>query len=247
MKDRNQGEKEPPWYCHCQMATQDEDTIMREAGPSSFNPAPSSHHAGASSHLPSVHINNGLEHSIAPPLLGPASLPPRQPGTYGHDTVLGSSNQKAPPTGGPARPVDSGPMPLGPFGKVRDKLVEENSDWSEEDTMIPCGLPLASLSTGLCYDIRMRYHCEVRPTADVHPEDPRRIYYIYKELCRAGLVDDPDSSRPLAPRPMKRIDVRNATLEEISLVHTREHFAFVESTKGIYPVNFSILPFVLSF
>lgn len=114
----------------------------------------------------------------------------------------------------------------------RDSIVEENSDWSEEETTAAKGLPLASLRTGLCYDIRMRYHCEVRPTADVHPEDPRRIYYIYKELCRAGLVDDPESSRPLATRTLQRIDVRNATPEELFLVHAPEHYNFVESTKG---------------
>ncbi|GAB1218485.1 hypothetical protein ATERTT37_007741 [Aspergillus terreus] len=79
----------------------------------------------------------------------------------------------------------------------------------------------------------MRYHCEVRPTSEVHPEDPRRIYYIYKELCRAGLVDDPESSRPLVSRPLKRINARNATEEEISLVHTPDHYAFVESTKDM--------------
>jgi histone deacetylase 6 len=113
-----------------------------------------------------------------------------------------------------------------------DSLMEENSDWSVEDALAPKGVSVASLPSGLCYDVRMRYHCEVRPTADVHPEDPRRIYYIYKELCRAGLVDDPESSRPLAPVPLQRIDVRDATEEEIQLVHTSEHYRFVESTKG---------------
>lgn len=115
----------------------------------------------------------------------------------------------------------------------RDSLVESNSDWSEEETIGKPGLPLASLATGLCYDVRMRYHCEVQPTNDVHPEDPRRIYYIYKELCKSGLVDDPDSCRPLAPRPLQRIDAREATEEEIVHIHSTAHFAFVRSTKGI--------------
>jgi histone deacetylase 6 len=112
-------------------------------------------------------------------------------------------------------------------------ITEENSDWSDEDATVASGLPVSSLATGLCYDTRMRYHCEVRPTADVHPEDPRRIYYIYKELCRAGLVDDPEASKPLVSRPLQRIDVRNATKDEIRLVHTPEHYAFVESTKDM--------------
>lgn len=116
----------------------------------------------------------------------------------------------------------------------RDSLVESHSDWSEEEevTSRP-GLPLASLATGLCYDIRMRYHCEVQPTNDVHPEDPRRIYYIYKELCKSGLVDDPDSCRPLAPIPLQRINAREATEEEIVNIHSAAHFAFVRSTQGM--------------
>ncbi|KAJ5222144.1 Histone deacetylase clr3 [Penicillium citrinum] len=115
----------------------------------------------------------------------------------------------------------------------RDSLVESNSDWSEEENIGRPGLPLASLATGLCYDVRMRYHCEVQPTNDVHPEDPRRIYYIYKELCKSGLVDDPESCRPLAPRPLQRIDARDATEEEIVYIHSTAHFAFVRSTQDM--------------
>ncbi|PGH36252.1 histone deacetylase 6/10 [[Emmonsia] crescens] len=114
-----------------------------------------------------------------------------------------------------------------------DSLVEIDSDWPNDSVEDTRGLPLASLATGLCYDIRMRYHCEVKPTLDVHPEDPRRIYYIYKELCKAGLVDDPESSRPLVSQPLQRIGARDATEAEISLVHDPEHYAFVKSTKDM--------------
>lgn len=113
----------------------------------------------------------------------------------------------------------------------RDSLVESNSDWSDEEVPAKVGLLVGSLPTGVCYDIRMRYHCEVRPMSEVHPEDPRRIYYIYKELCNAGLVDDPDSLRPLAAQPLKRINARDATKEEITLIHSEAHYAFVESTQ----------------
>lgn len=119
-----------------------------------------------------------------------------------------------------------------------DSIPEENSDWSVDDPSAATstvGLPVASLATGLCYDIRMRYHCEVRPAAEVHPEDPRRIYYIYKEICRAGLIEDLDivaAPRMLAPMPLKRIDVRNATREEVELVHTDEHYQFVSDTQS---------------
>ncbi|KAI9735225.1 MAG: Histone deacetylase hda1 [Cirrosporium novae-zelandiae] len=91
-------------------------------------------------------------------------------------------------------------------------------------------LPFADLPSGLCYDVRMRYHCEVEPIYDVHPEDPRRIYYIFDEICQAGLVDDPAATRPLVPKPLRRIPARPATVEEITRVHTRAHYNFVEST-----------------
>ncbi|KAJ5272293.1 Histone deacetylase clr3 [Penicillium angulare] len=113
----------------------------------------------------------------------------------------------------------------------KDSLQEPNSDWSDDEASRKPGLPLESLGTGLCYDVRMRYHCEVRPTSEVHPEDPRRIYYIFKELCQAGLVDDPESTRPLAPKTLVRIPARPATEEEIIKVHTGAHYAFVQSTK----------------
>jgi histone deacetylase 6 len=120
-----------------------------------------------------------------------------------------------------------------------DSLMEETSDWSHDDLEETYGLQISSLPTGLCYDIRMRYHCEVKPTLDVHPEDPRRIYYIYKELCKAGLVDDPEAARPLVSQPLRRIDAREATEQEISLVHAAEHYAFVQSTKGKFDLNCS--------
>lgn len=106
---------------------------------------------------------------------------------------------------------------------------DDDSDYSFDEEH--AFLPKASLPSGLCYDPRMRYHCEVRPESDVHPEDPRRIYYIYKELCKAGLVDDPTSTRPLVKQPLQRIDARDATSEEIVMVHTPEHLRFVKSTQ----------------
>ncbi|KAI1931621.1 Histone deacetylase hda1 [Ophidiomyces ophidiicola] len=116
---------------------------------------------------------------------------------------------------------------------------DEESDSSETAAAaeaadeVPRLLPRSSLPSGVCYDIRMRYHCEVKPTLDVHPEDPRRIYYIYKELCKAGLVDDPDATRPLVPQPLLRIPARDATHKEISLIHGPGHYEFVLSTKDM--------------
>lgn len=89
-------------------------------------------------------------------------------------------------------------------------------------------LPYVTSQTGLVYDVRMRFHVEVKPEANqgVHPEDPRRIYSIYKELVDAGLVDDPGSPG-LSPYVLGRIAARFATRDEICAVHTKEHYDFI--------------------
>lgn len=115
-----------------------------------------------------------------------------------------------------------------------DSLATDTS--SEPDDSLPAiahGLPISRLPTGLCYDERMRYHSEVAATSgeNVHPEDPRRIYYIYKELCEAGLVNDPKHP-PMVETPLLRIDAREATREECLLVHTPEHYDFVKATSS---------------
>lgn len=213
-------------------AEEDEDTVMGEAVTHNPNPTPSQHltHDGAS------HSNGRSDPWFNTPLLGPPLKLPVQPAASVRNpqpAAAADNHTMSPPKSLP-KSADSGDATTEVLVQLNDSLVEENSDWSEgEDAVAIRGLPIAQLPSGLCYDVQMRYHCEVRPTADVHPEDPRRIYYIYKELCRAGLVDDPESSRPLVSRPMKRISVRNATEEEISLVHTPDHFAFVESTKDM--------------
>ena len=206
------------------VAMEDEDTDMRDA----THPHQQVNEANRQSMPP--HLNGGSDPSLAPAIMGQSMRIP------------------LPPHPGSA-PVSQGPVAPAPDLQLRkpieldnpDSPVEENSDWPDDEEAKPPRLgtypAVAGLSSGLCYDVQMRYHCEVRPTADVHPEDPRRIYYIYKELCRAGLVDDPESSKPLMSQPLKRINARNATEAEISLVHTPDHFAFVESTKGLYVIS----------
>lgn len=96
-------------------------------------------------------------------------------------------------------------------------------------------LQIAMLPTGLCYDVRMRFHCELQlhqRADDHHPEDPRRIFEIYQALCHAGLVDDPMSTRPLVPQPLARVMARNATAGEICLVHSAKHYAFMDNLRG---------------
>lgn len=108
--------------------------------------------------------------------------------------------------------------------------LEDASDVDEERKP-PHGLPLKSLRTGLCYDPRMRFHSELKPENELHPEDPRRIYYIYKELCQAGLVKDQMAQEPIVSEPLSRIAARRATEKEIRMVHTSELFGLVKSTQ----------------
>lgn len=116
------------------------------------------------------------------------------------------------------------------YVSVLDSETSEDEDDIESRIR---GLTVSELPTGLCYDERMRYHSEVSATSgdNVHPEDPRRIYRIYKELCEGGLVAEvEDKSTILAKVPLKRIEAREATEEECLLVHTPEHYDFVKST-----------------
>lgn len=92
------------------------------------------------------------------------------------------------------------------------------------------------LKTGLCYDVRMRYHAKIFTSyfeyIDPHPEDPRRIYRIYKILAENGLINDPTlSGVDDLGDLMLKIPVRAATSEEILEVHTKEHLEFIESTE----------------
>jgi hypothetical protein len=121
-----------------------------------------------------------------------------------------------------------------------DSIMDDISEDVYFDELPPHGLPVSTLPTGLCYDERMRYHAEVATIneSNYHPEDPRRIFYIYKELCQAGLVDDTKSRRPLVRQPLLRIDAREATEEECCLIHTPKHYEFVKSTSGEHQAVF---------
>lgn len=114
-----------------------------------------------------------------------------------------------------------------------DDVLSE--DLGSEASLQTTGIVVATLPTGLCYDVRMRYHCELDPPKqrlDFHPEDPRRIYYIYKELCKAGLVAGVDDSTSITSKFLHKVNIRYATKDEICLVHDAKHFDFVKSTKG---------------
>lgn len=94
------------------------------------------------------------------------------------------------------------------------------------------------LKTGLVYDVRMRYHAKIFTLyfeyIDPHPEDPRRIYRIYKKLAEAGLVQDTalSGSEDIGPL-MVKIPIREATADEILEVHTEEHLKFISLTEAM--------------
>ncbi|KAK9454220.1 hypothetical protein V1511DRAFT_416140 [Dipodascopsis uninucleata] len=100
-------------------------------------------------------------------------------------------------------------------------------------------IPYVSLKTGLCYDIRMRYHSKIVTNAydytDPHPEDPRRVYRIYRALAEAGLVDGRGASNAayIQSSVMQHIAAREALKDEVTLVHEVKHWNFIASTRDM--------------
>lgn len=91
------------------------------------------------------------------------------------------------------------------------------------------------LKTGYCYDVRMRYHAKIVTSnfdyVDPHPEDPRRIYRVYKALAESGIIIDPKlEGLDEVGSLMQKITIRFASDEELLLVHTQEHLSFIKST-----------------
>ncbi|KAF9420195.1 Histone deacetylase hda1 [Podila epigama] len=78
-----------------------------------------------------------------------------------------------------------------------------------------------STRTGYVYDVRMRFHSNVHGEDD-HPEDPRRIWRIYDALKTAHCTDR-----------MVKIVSREATVEELSLVHTQDHINNITKTMSM--------------
>lgn len=119
-----------------------------------------------------------------------------------------------------------------------DQNGNHHTELNDKNNIVPLVAPKISyipLKTGLCYDVRMRYHAKIFTSyfeyIDPHPEDPRRIYRIYKILVENGLVTDPTlSGIDEIGDLMLKIPVREALDEEILLVHTKEHLEFLEST-----------------
>ncbi|KAG0222518.1 Histone deacetylase hda1 [Mortierella sp. GBA43] len=78
-----------------------------------------------------------------------------------------------------------------------------------------------STKTGYVYDVRMKHHNNVHGDDD-HPEDPRRIWRIFDALNTAQCTDR-----------MIKIPTREATAEELSLVHTENHIENITKTAGM--------------
>lgn len=96
------------------------------------------------------------------------------------------------------------------------------------------------LPTGCCYDDRMKLHANADFGAGPHhPEDPSRIEAIFGTFKKAGLVftgPETELIEIVANKPtayMWRIAAREATKDEICLVHYAKHYDWVQelSTK----------------
>lgn len=120
-------------------------------------------------------------------------------------------------------------------------IIESISKSNNSDIIVSARKPNLSyilLKTGLVYDVRMRYHAKIYTSyfeyIDPHPEDPRRIYRIYKILAENGLIVDPTlcGSDQIGDYMLK-IPIREATNEEILAVHSKEHLEFIESTQNM--------------
>lgn len=188
---------------------------------------------GDSSIRATTETNNGASMTPSgtplPPSLLSAFQPEKIPSIPPTDTYVAQENLPPPLTNDVGAVLTNSSHSQSAEDSL-ESTMSESSVKGEE--IVPHGLPVASLSTGYCYDDRMRFHCEVQPQHEYHPEDPRRILYIYKELLAAGLIDDKNALKPVVGKPMVKIEAKEATKEDICLVHTEPHFGFVEGTKS---------------
>jgi histone deacetylase 6 len=97
-------------------------------------------------------------------------------------------------------------------------------------------LPQSTLRSGLVYSSTMRLHAEPNPDPDdSHPESPERIIAIFQDLVDAGLAPDPTDKEGLThtDEQLLRIPPAYAQEEELQLVHSPEHVAFIRSLEGM--------------
>jgi hypothetical protein len=98
--------------------------------------------------------------------------------------------------------------------------------------------PSASLRTGLYYDPDMMLHSHIK---EEHPECPDRIKEIMKRLEKAGLIHRVDKWASTDRHPadvLERKKVRQASHEEICLVHSERHYQEMSQTQCLLPPLF---------
>ncbi|OBA23754.1 hypothetical protein METBIDRAFT_30163 [Metschnikowia bicuspidata var. bicuspidata NRRL YB-4993] len=122
---------------------------------------------------------------------------------------------------------------------VENGAKKQKADPAAPMVVVPHKKPhlfYSPLKTGIVYDVRMRYHAKIFTLyfeyIDPHPEDPRRIYRIYKRLAEAGLIQDTSllGSNDIGPL-MVKIPIREASEEEILQVHTENHLRYIQQTE----------------
>lgn len=171
---------------------------------------------------------NGSSTDAAALTINPFVIPLR---VNGHADVTFTSPYD-PSRSGQVSPVE-GRTPWTAEGFTSDKALTKgpNTDLKGKDKTKYNPLPVSSLRTGLCYDPRMMYHAQL--FEEEHPEQPSRIFSIYKALVDAGLVEDQNISGVSKEGGiMMRIDAREVTPEEAILAHSKEHWEYLASTAG---------------
>ncbi|KAI7849184.1 hypothetical protein BDC45DRAFT_449100 [Circinella umbellata] len=78
------------------------------------------------------------------------------------------------------------------------------------------------LKTGYVYDVIMSFHAQLAEDDEPHPEDPRRIYSIYKCMLDNGLLND-----------CVRLPIRQATKNEILSIHDARYYNTLIKTKDM--------------
>ncbi|KAJ2750036.1 Histone deacetylase hda1 [Coemansia aciculifera] len=73
---------------------------------------------------------------------------------------------------------------------------------------------------GYVYDVRMKHHFNLNEVEYPHPEDPRRIYWIYDILDRSGCL-----------KIMRPVNIQPVTDTQILRAHSRSHLEFLNTTE----------------
>lgn len=150
--------------------------------------------------------------------------------TAAQDSSRYGSDSKGPSP----RPRSATPSSSSSSGSVDvSELSEDREDYSVpmhsvqiEKPTRAMALPYSSRRSGLVYDVRMRHHTEIQALQQdeltAHPEDPKRIFEIFRELEDAGLVssrEDDQGPGSTADHRLWRIAARRVAKEEVCLVH----------------------------